>query len=63
VQDNEGNGPKPLNENQRNSLLMRTGEKNVLKYLIETTDLILPLLDKNLQEVKKLVKTMKLKDD
>ncbi len=42
---------------------MRSGEKKVLKYLIETADTILPFLDKNLQEVKKLVKTLKLKDD
>lgn len=63
AKDNEGSGPEPISENRRNALLMRSGEKKVLKYLIETADAILPLLEKNLQEVKKAVKTLKLKDD
>lgn len=48
AKDNEGQGPEPIHENRRNALLMRSGEKKVLKYLIETADTILPFLDKNL---------------
>ena len=54
--DNEGAGPEPLTENKRNALLMRSGEKAVLHYLSDTVDKLLPLLDKNLQEVKKEMK-------
>jgi len=48
VKDAEGSGHEPLSESHRNCVLMRSGEKKVLKYLIETSDIILPLLDKNL---------------
>lgn len=48
AKDDEGRGPEPITENKWNAVLMRSGEKKVLKYLMETTDLILPLLDKNL---------------
>jgi len=48
AKDSEGSGPEPMNENKRNAVLMRSGEKKVLKYLIDTADLILPMLDKNL---------------
>jgi hypothetical protein len=48
VKDQEGNGPEPVSENMRNALLMRSGEKQVLHYLSNTVDLLLPLLDKNL---------------
>ncbi len=48
AKDNEGSGPEPISDNMRNCILMRSGEKKVLKSLIETADQILPLLDKNL---------------
>lgn len=48
AQDEEGKGPVPVSENYRNCLLMRSGEKQVLKYLIDSVDLLLPLLDLNL---------------
>lgn len=63
IKDDEGNGPEPMTENKRNAVLMRSGEKKVLKYLIHTSDLILPLLDKNLQEVKKELKKGDYKED
>lgn len=34
AKDNEGNGPEPMTESKRNAVLMRSGEKKVLKYLI-----------------------------
>lgn len=34
AKDNEGSGPEPMTESKRNSVLMRSGEKKVLKYLI-----------------------------
>ncbi len=61
--DDEGNGPVPISENYRNAVLMRSGEKKVLKYLIETVDLMMPLFEMNLQEAKKAVKTMDLTED
>ncbi len=34
AKDNEGSGPEPMTESKRNAVLMRSGEKKVLKYLI-----------------------------
>lgn len=34
IKDDEGRGPEPMTENKRNAVLMRSGEKKVLKYLI-----------------------------
>jgi len=42
---------------------MRSGEKKVLKYLMETVDKVLPLFHMNLQDAKKEVKTMDLTED
>lgn len=63
VNDDEGKGPHPLTENHRNATLMRSGEKKVLKYLSATVDIILPLLDKNLQTLKKEMKALNLTED
>jgi len=63
VDDGEGNGPTPLTENDRNALLMRSGEKKVLKYLIETADIMLPLFKMTLQNAKKSVKELTLTED
>jgi hypothetical protein len=42
---------------------MRSGEKRVLKYLSSTVDIILPLMDKNLQDLKKEMKKTNLTED
>ena len=52
--DEEGSGPEPLkSDNLRNSILMRSGEKAVLKYLIECADIFYPMFDMTLQEAMK----------
>ena len=61
--DQEGKGPEPLSENHRNAVLMRSGEKKILKFLMETADLMLPMLDMTLQDVKKHLKTVELTED
>jgi AAA+ ATPase superfamily predicted ATPase len=61
--DAEGHGPNPLTESQRNSVLMRSGEKKVLKYLSDTASIIIPLMDKNLQDLKKELKKLNLTED
>ena len=63
AKDDEGNGPEPLTENQRNSVLMRSGEKKILHYLIETADLLLPLFKMTLQDAKKVLKGRELTED
>ena len=63
AKDDEGNGPEPLTENQRNSVLMRSGEKKILHYLIETADLLLPLFKMTLQDAKKVIKGRELTED
>lgn len=42
---------------------MRSGEKKVLKYLSATVDTIIPLMSKNLQDLKKEMKKLNLTED
>lgn len=63
TKDDEGNGPEPLTENHRNAVLMRSGEKKILHYLIDTADLLLPLFKMTLQDAKKVVKAKELTED
>ncbi|CAI2360645.1 unnamed protein product [Moneuplotes crassus] len=52
-----------LTFNTRNVLLMRSGEKKILRHLIETADIMLRYLDYGLTETRKQMKEDKLKKD
>lgn len=58
LEANEG-----LTFNTRNAILMRSGEKKILKHLIETADIMLRYLDYDLTETRKQMKEDKLKKD
>lgn len=54
---------KDLTFNTRNAILMRSGEKKILKHIIETADIMYRYLDYDLTEIRKNMKEDKLKDD
>ena len=51
-----------LTENQRNSTLMRQGEKFILNYLIELVEFALPLFELQLKDIKKAAKGSKFEE-
>ncbi len=54
---------KELSFNERNAILMRSGEKVILKHIIETADIIMKYFDYDLTQIRKQMKEDKLKED
>lgn len=48
-----------LSFNQRNSVLMRSGEKKILHFLMQVTQFLIPLFDMKLKDAKKALNSYK----